>query len=1044
MSPGQERGLPGLSIRRPMLVAVLNLLILLAGLAAILGVEVRELPDVDRPIVSVRGNFPGGSPETLDAEVTSLIEGAVARVSGVESIRASSEEDNFRVFAEFAPGSDLDVAAADVREAVSRVLRELPDGVEQITVVKADDDAQPVVRLAAHSTTLSQEALTETVENDIVPALISLPGVADVELNGDRRRLLRVMVEPLRLASFGLTISDIAATLRQAPFNIPVGSFRSDDMELLVRAEADTITAEAIEDLLIDGATRVGDVAEVTFGPEDATSFVRLNGRPVIGLGLIRQAGANTIEISDGARKAIETLNRRFTHVTVEITSDDAEFIRGSVKEVMFTLAIAVLIVIGTLWLFLGSLGATLVPSIAIPVALIGSVAAIWLVGFSINLLTLLALVLATGMIVDDSIVVLENVQRRKAQGLGARAAAVLGTRQVFFAIVATTCTLVAVFVPIAFLPGTAGLLFREFGFVLAIAVAISSFVALSLVPMLAARLGDGPPRRPAFFVPVVRFGGWLARGYDACLRVVLKVPLLAMAAALGFAAIAWAVYLELPQELLPPEDRGQFQVMATGPDGVGLPYTERQAERVEAMLQPLVDSGEVTSLYTIIGSWDLNRTFVLAPLAPWDERERSQQEILDDLRQPSATMPGAIVNFRTPNSLGLRGSRNSIKAAVVGNDFTALFEAAKQLVRGIEDELPNLSNAEISYQPTQPQLSVNIDRRRAADLGVSLTDLTETLRAMVDGDEIVDLNVAGRAVPIRLQSGSGRIDDPTDLINLHVRGRDGALVPLSSLVSLSEAGVAAELDRHVQRRAVEIEAALAPDYTLSAAVADLQALAGRQLPDGADLVLLDDAKTLQDTSHDVAITYGVALLVVFLVLVAQFESLTSAAVIIVTVPFGLAAAVFALLLTGTSINIYSQIGLIMLIGLMAKNGILLVEFADQLRDQGHSVRQAVTTAARVRLRPIVMTMLSTILGGLPLILGSGPGAEARAAIGWVAFGGLGLAAVFTLFLTPVVYLGIAGLSKPRAAAGDRLGRELQDADDVPDEAFEHRPQAAE
>ncbi len=1041
MSDAQDRGLPGLSIRRPMLVVVMNLLILLAGLGAILGVEVRELPDVDRPVVSVRANFPGGSPETLDAEVTSKVEGAVARVSGVLAIRSSSEEDNFRIFAEFAPGADLDIAAADVREAVSRVQRELPDGVEQLTVVKSDSDAEPVVRLAAYSDSLSQEALTDVVENDILPNLVSLPGVADVTLNGDREQVLRVIVDPLRLASFGLSVTDVATVLRDAPFDKPVGSFRSVDMELLVRADANAITAEAVEELLIDGSTRIGDVAQVTFGPEDALSYVRLNGRPVIGLGIIRQAGANTITISDGVAKAVEALNRRFSNVTVEVTSDDAVFIKGSIREVAITLGIAVIIVVLTLWLFLGSFRATLVPSVAIPIALVGTIAAIWLVGFSINLLTLLALVLATGMIVDDAIVVLENVQRRKAQGLGARAAAVLGTRQVFFAIIATTATLIAVFVPIAFLPGTAGQLFREFGFVLAIAVTISSFVALSLVPRLSARTGEGPPRRPRLFVPIARLGGWLAHGYDRVLRAALAAPLVVVAVALAFAVLAWVVYLQLPKELLPSEDRGQFFLVATGPDGVGLPYTERQAEQVEEILRPYVDSGEITSLYTIVGRWDLNRTFVLAPLAPWAERARSQQDIVAALREQLSALPGAVVWIWTPNSLGLRGSRGNLKVALIGTDYTHLFEAAKEMVQVIEDELPNLRNPQISYQPTQPQLSIKIDRRRAVDLGVPLADLTATLRAMVDGDDIADLNVAGRAVPILLQSASGEINDPTDLTNLFVRAADGRLVPLSSLVTLEEAGVAAELDRHAQRRAVEIDASLGDGYTLAEAVADVQAVADRILPDGAELILLRDAKTLQETSNTVGITYAVALLVVFLVLAAQFESLTSAAVIVITVPFGLAAAVFALLVTGTSINVYSQIGLIMLIGLMAKNGILLVEFADQLRDQGHSVRQAVTTAARVRLRPIVMTLLSTILGGLPLILGSGPGAEARAAIGWVAFGGLGLAAVFTLFLTPVVYLGLAGLSKPRVDATDRLARELRDADQVRDDALD---QAAE
>ena len=491
------RGLPALAIRRPLLVLVLNLLIALAGLAALLGVEVRELPDIDRPVVTVRGNLPGATPETVDVEVTAIVEGAVARVAGVKEVRSSSEEDNFRIRVVFSPDTELDSAANDVREAVSRVERQLPDALEQLTVIKADADAYPVIRLAASSPTLTEEALTRIVEKDIVPALISVDGVATVNLFGDRERTLRVVVDPLRLTSFGLSVSDVAAVLRVAPFDLPAGSFRSEDQELLVRADATVVTADQVRSLTIRDNVEIGDVAEVYFAAEDAQSYVREGGRRVLGLGVVRQAKSNTLDISDGVSRAVARLNRRFDDVEISTIADEATFIRGSVREVAITLSIAVAIVVATIWLFIGSLRATLIPSVAIPLALIGTVAAIWLAGFSINLLTLLALVLATGMIVDDSIVVLENIQRRRSMALGSRAAAVLGTRQVFFAVVAMTLTLVSVFVPISFLPSTAGRLFREFGFVLAIAVVISSFVALSLVPALAARASRGRSRAP-------------------------------------------------------------------------------------------------------------------------------------------------------------------------------------------------------------------------------------------------------------------------------------------------------------------------------------------------------------------------------------------------------------------------------------------------------------------------------------------------------------------------------------------------------------------
>ena len=488
---GQEiNDLPSLSIRRPILVVVLNLLIVIAGVAAILAVEIRELPDVDRPFVSVRAEYPGASPETMDAEVVSLIEGAVARVSGIQSIKSASEENEGRIWIEFRPGTDLDSAASDVREAVSRVSRRLPDRVEQVIVIKADDNAQAVASIAVYSETLIEEEVTRIVEQDIIPELVSIDGVADVQLNGDRQRMLRVVVDPLRLASYGLSVTDVSQVLRLAAFDVPAGSFRSEDQQLIVRADASTATAAEVADIIISDSIRIGDIANVYFGPEDARSYTRLDGHPVVSLGIVRQARSNTIQISDGMHRAVQQLNDRFDDLELVVTDDQALFIRSSVKEVLFTLSLTVSIVIATIWLFIGSFRATLVPSVAIPVALIGTVAAIWLLGFSINILTLLALVLATGLVVDDAIVVLENIKRRRAQGLGARAASVLGTRQVFFAVVTTTAVLISVFIPIAFLPSTAGRLFREFGLVLACAVVISSFVSLTLVPTTQAPSG--------------------------------------------------------------------------------------------------------------------------------------------------------------------------------------------------------------------------------------------------------------------------------------------------------------------------------------------------------------------------------------------------------------------------------------------------------------------------------------------------------------------------------------------------------------------------
>lgn len=1024
--------LPSLSIRRPVLVLVLNLLILLAGIAAILAVEVRELPDVDRPIVVVRAEYPGASPETMDTEVIGIIEGAVARVSGILSIDSTSEENTGRVRAEFRPGIDLDTAASDVREAVNRVVRRLPDRLERIVVVKADDNSRPVMNVAVLSDTLVEEELSRIVEKDIIPVLVSTEGVADVQPFGARQRMLRVVLDPLRLTSYGLSVTDVSEVLMQAPFDVPAGSFRSDNQDLIVRADASVVTADQVAALILRDTIRVGDVANVYFAPEDPQTYTRLNGRSIIGLGVIRQAKSNTIEISNQVRVAVAQINDRYRDLEVVVTDDDAAFVRSSVREVLFTLIFAISIVIGTIWLFMGSLRATMVPAMAIPVSLVGTVAAIWIAGFSINILTLLALVLATGLVVDDAIVVLENIQRRRAQGLRARAASVLGTRQVFFAVVTTTAVLVSVFVPIAFLPSTAGRLFREFGVVLAIAVTISSFVSLTLVPAAASRLPDDRAAHQ-FRDFIARIGGRAKGAYRRSLSFLLDRPALPIVAAIVVAAATVPLYQSLDKQLLPQEDRGSLQVTATSPDGVGIGYTDRQARLIEDILQPLLDSGEAVSIFTVVGAWDRNRTRINVPLTEWNERTRSQQEISDSLAGALSRIPGARVSISSANSLNLRDAGGEVEIALIGNEYEEIFEAAKSFVNSIEDRLPGLSQPQISYDPTQPQLSVEVDRRRAADLGIDLGSLAATLTAMIGGDELIDLNVGDEAVPILLESSSGEINDPTDLVNLYVSTRSGQLLPLSSVVTLTEKGVAAKLDRQAQRRAIEIAMGLSGSYPLQSAVDDLKRLADEVLPSGIAMVLLGEAATLEETSREVAITYAIALAVIFLVLCAQFEGFTSALVVTLLVPFGVAAAVLALFLTGTSINIYSQIGLVLLIGLMAKNSVLLVEFADQLRDRGYGIREAIEHGASVRLRPVTMTMIATIGGGLPLILSGGAGAEARSSIGWVVFGGLGLAALFTLYLTPILYLLLARFSSARAAETARLREELHQAKTVSD-----------
>lgn len=1014
-------GLPGLSVRRPFMATVMNLLIVIAGLAAIMGVEVRELPDVDRPIVSVRALYPGASPTTVDAEVTSIVEAAVARVAGVVTVRSSSEEGNFRMHIEFRPDRELADAANDVREAVSRVTPRLPDGVEDLFVVKADQDARPIMSVAIWSDSNPIDELTRRIETEITPELTAVDGVADIAVFGARERVIRVEIAPSRLAAYGLSIGEVATLLERAQFDVPVGSFAAGDVEVLVRADATVADPARIQDLIIRDPVRLKDVADVYFGLATPDSVARLNGRLVVSLGIIRQAQSNTVDISDGIQRSLKKLQNRFPDLRFQVTRNDADFIEGAIKEVLTSLGAALIIVGLVIWAFMGRLGGALVPATAIPIALIGSVASIWLMGFSINLITLLALVLATGLVVDDAIVVVENIQRRRADGLGRRAASVVGARQVFFAVIATTVTLIAVFVPISFLPSDAGRLFGEFGFVLAVTVAISSFVALSICPMLSAQmpnLGGGSNAG-------ARLGGRIAKGYAAVLRLMMAAPAVTLTVAGLLAGSAVLVYGSLGEELVPREDRGEVVIRMQGPDGTGLDYTDRQVAASEALLEPWLASGDLEAFYSVTGWYDLNRGYISARLLPWRDRDIAQADIEADLRPGLSRLPGARARVATRNSLRLRrGSDGGVTIALTGPSYPEIAAAADVFAQKMGD-VPGLSSIRVQYQATQPQLSVQIDRARAADLGVSMTDLSATLRALIDEDEVAEVTIGDQATPIIVQSAAGAVRDPTDLLNLYVRTDTGRLAPLWQLVTFKEEGVAAELDRHGQRRAVEIDAAVDPSLTLAGAVEAIRHLAREDLPAGIGLLLLGEAAELDETSNALLITYLIALLVVFLVLVAQFESLTSAAVVMATVPFGIAAAIYALYLTGTTINIYSQIGVLMLIGIMAKNGILLVEFADQLRDEGASTTEAALEAALVRLRPIAMTLASTVLAGLPLILSSGPGAEARSAIGWVVFGGLGLAAVFTLFLTPVVYALLARLSKPRAAAGAALEAEL-------------------
>ncbi|MEJ0012300.1 MAG: efflux RND transporter permease subunit [Bauldia sp.] len=1024
---GGGAGVATLFVSRPVLAIVLNLLIVVAGVAAFTGVEVRELPNIDQPVITIRTSYTGATPETIDKEITGTIEGAVARTPGVVGISSQSSAGQSRVTVQFDSSTDLNVAANDLRDAVGGI-RGLPDDADPPQIVKADTGSDAIMRLSAISPDLSIDQLTALINDQVIDRLAAVSGVADVQLFGDRDPLVRVLINSDALAARNLTVNDLLTALSTVTLDAPAGRVADDNQSLLLRADASTKSADEISAIQVAPGVKVSDVAEVIFGPADQTTSLRMNGQNGIGLAIVRQAKSNALDISTGIRAAVAELSQTLPKdVQLTISSDDASYIRDSITEVILTLLLATGIVVAIMYLFLRSLRVTFIPAITVPIALTGTFAAIWAAGFSINILTLLALVLATGMVVDDAIVVIENISRQRSLGMGPRAAAVLGVRQVFFAVISTTATLAAVFIPISFFPGVAGRLFSEFGFVLAFAVVLSAFVALTLSPMLASRLiGDTAHEHHNRFSSMLgRVGEFFVRIYTRLLDAALAAPAIVILVAVIFAGGAYFAFQLLPSELTPPEDRGQITLSIRGPPGATVDYITDQMRSVEQVMAPYLKSGEVVNTFATAQGGG-GGGFMFATLAPWGQR-RGQAEISNEINRKLQAIPGIQVSAFTSNSLGIRGGGQGLQFSITGTDYDKLAGTADTLIDAIQAD-PVFATARVNFDTTQPQISVNIDRARASDVGVSVSNISAAIQTLVAGKDLGTYYIGDQAIDINARAPDGAIEDPTGLENVELRSSDGKMIPLSSLVTFTESAVAPTLARESQHRAMPMSATLAPGIDMRQAMNHLEAILAKNLPPGDGFVYTGEAKELNTASGGVIQTFGFALLVVVLVLAAQFESFVSALILMATVPFGLASAMYAMVLTGGSLNIYSEIGLVMLVGLMSKNGILMVEFANQLRDQGQSVMEAIRNAALIRLRPIVMTMIATVLGGLPLLLTGGAGAEARRALGWIIVGGLGFATIATLFLTPVVFSLLARLSKPRVAEEQRLERELEEA----------------
>lgn len=1021
-----KSGIADVFVARPILALVLNFLIIIAGLAALISVDVREMPDVDQPVLSVRTTYEGASAATVDQEVTKVLEDALSGLDGLSYIASTSANESSRITIDLSEDADVNVAANEAREIVSETARQLPDEIDDPVVSKSDTNSDPIIRLAlVGDATISE--LTAIAEGTIYDRLSLINGIAEVTVTGSQPLEFRVTLNMQSLLSRGLSIFDVSTALQSLRDDTPLGSIETASQEITLRSGTPEVTEQMVSDVLINKSTRVSDIAFVQLVVEENSASSRLNGQTAIGLDIVRQSVGNTLTISQNVRAAVADLQNELPEgVDLTVTSDDGIFIEGSISEVVTSIMIATGIVIAVIFLFLRSWRATLIPAVTIPVALIGTIAAIWITGFSINTISLLALVLATGMVVDDAIVVVENIVRKRSEGMGAFAAAVTGTNEVFFAVISTTATLAAVFIPISFLPGQAGGIFSEFGFVLAFSVTLSSIAALTLAPMMASRLDPG---RTTIADNGGRTGqsSFALRTFDKVMDRAIKAPFLVIAIAAAFVIFSAGAMSTLSSEVTPSEDRAFFLIPARGATGATLEYVDTQVKQIEAILQPYVDSGEVRIVQTLLGRGGGSSAFIIVRLADWAERERSQQEILVQLNRELAQVPGLTVSARSPNSLGIRGAGRGVQFAVTGDNIDLLADAADNMVAAMQRD-ETFTNPQLSADIVEPLLELSVDGDAARDLGLSADLVSGTISAMVQGEVATSVFVDDTEIDIRLVPGGAPLDNPNDVESIFVQTADKLFVPVSAIAKLEQVVGASEITREGGLLAVSLQANLGEGVDLGAAAARVSEIAQDIVPEGVSIAFLGEAAELEDSQSGLFLVFGIAFTVVFLVLAAQFESFASAIVIMLTVPFGLAAALLAISISGGTLNYYSQIGLVMLIGVMAKNGILIVEFANQLREQGQDIDSAIRNALHLRVRPVMMTMVSTVFGGLPLIITSGAGAEARIAVGSIIVGGLGFATIFTLFLTPVFYRMIAVWGPEPGKSAKRLEREIAQA----------------
>jgi multidrug efflux pump len=1004
-----------ISIRRPVFALVMSLVIVLFGIVSYSRLPVREYPNIDPPVVSITTFYRGASPSVVETEITDVLEEQLSTLEDVKTLSSSSREQGSVITVEFELGRDVNEAANDVRDRISRVRGTLPREADDPIVQKVDVNAQPVVWLALSSTRHSNLELTDFADRVLKERIQRLPGVGQIILGGERRYAMRIWLDPQRMAAHGLTTNDVENAIRRENAEIPAGRVEGLGREFSVQTRGDLSTPTEFAAIIVkqqgDELVRLGDVAEVDLGAADERTAVRFNGQPAVGLGIVKQNNASTIAVADAVIGELPELSRLLPDgMKMDVAYNSANFITDSIHEVRDTLIIAIFLVVLVILVFLKSFRATVIPTFAIPTSIIGTFVVAYLLGFTINILTLLALVLAIGLVVDDAIVVLENIYRHMQMGKSRRQAAFDGANEIGFAVLATTISLVAVFVPLAFLTGNVGRLFNEFGVSVAVAVLISGFVALTLTPMLSSRMlkplhGTSTSWASRSFDS---FFEWLDRTYRRILMATLNHKALALTTAAGLLVIIVVLIKIMPTELVPVEDRGVAFGIVLAPEGSTLDYTDRYMREVESKLLPLP---ERAGLFTATGlgfggPGRVTNGFVFLGLKRQSERKKSQQQIVQEMFPQLLSIPGVLAFIINPPSLGGGFSSTPVQYVLQADSYEELQQAVG-IMMGKASKLGYLINMDTDLRLNKPQLDLTIDRERAAGLGVSVTDIGTTLETFLGGRVVTNFKRSSKQYDVITQMKPADRSTPSAIDGIYLRGT-GGLVQLANVIKVRETVAPKELNHYNRVRSATITASMVPGVSLGQALDALDNIAENDLPPGVKRVLAGQSSEFRESSTALYFMFLFALLFIYLVLAAQFESFIHPLTILLSVPLALAGALISLFLFRQTLNIYSQIGLIMLIGLVTKNSILIVEFANQLREQGMDAMQAAIEASTIRLRPILMTSFATVFGVLPIAIGLGAGAESRRPLGIAVVGGLVFSTFLTLLLVPVVYTLIA------------------------------------